>query len=1124
MNGPGDAPSWVLDVDFSQDGTIVLEEAHDISNGMQWTQSAKADQAFAPSATMSVPHSPSSDRGFFRATFCANSNSASFDPINGYRLTVPVTTTVASVFQTLGRSLGLLPFLTDPDQMDDPVPPGDYDGKNLESLLGTLGIRIWTPPPIEDDPDYFAQRYPAHSDMRSGLTNHPDDGTTNAMDQVDWPGDTNAPLPTFSDILPEPGATGDMWRLPDRPFEQEVLPDNDTPQPDEVFDLSGTHLRLGFSAELNVARLDTAMELAGRYAIEEPPSKPDLDAFVWVARSRDIGDDIYFLRTRENPWEAESFDESGGLPNEYCSQGTAELRVPVPIPDGVDISDLTIEAYRYVRPFEMDALTIENFLANLGSFELLLRVEGGALTEIQSDTRRMISSERKKASEPAPLVTMLHRSGATNSKKTIAVIGDGFANTDVDQGAFTGYVHRVIMKDLFSQDINAEILNALNIVMIQTYSASSGITRIDATNHITSYQDTALDWWYSGLHPKCWMQYGSNTKARTDAIINTLCPEAEYVITVLNINAFGGCARGASFAGTRQSGWSTMAHEFGHMFGKLGDEYRCASEGDLCCAYTGSEPGYANLTTNTVRACVKWREWIPPYRPVPTAGTNVADSFQDVGLFEAATTGTKKHWRGIFRPTKESRMSNNSPPFNPVGYSQVREIARTCQTPNFHRNAFGDFNGDGMEDVVLRDGRQIQLYCAGPRLLGSKDPITQTNLRSAGFVLNPTWFFTGELSGTNPTSCWSFSHSDYLRVADFDGDGKDDLFVIDPTGGWLSTRYFGMLRSTGSSFVPVNRYKEKLPGWMMKDHDQYFVIDFDSDGKDDLVVYNGQDWSVPYLCMFRSTGTNLVYTKIYSKFLPGSDSNFEMGKNERIKVGHFQGEGTQGLIFHNRDDFAHGRILVYSYSPVNEGLNLLDHHYGPISLTGQVVWNLGSKDVLFNLDYNGDGSDDLMLFNGVAWDRAYLLCMNNSDGYFFPERNYASGGSDLDVAGWWLARRDRFSPADVDGDGRMDLVAYNAENWDTEYLGVIRYLDQQQARTKLQGTYQSGDWVGAWNLGPNDNFRPAEFGGSNNWSDLYIYNTNWFGMLRGGGSGTFVLETIYPKWIHNHRYHSVGWW
>jgi hypothetical protein len=106
----------------------------------------------------------------------------------------------------------------------------------------------------------------------------------------------------------------------------------------------------------------------------------------------------------------------------------------------------------------------------------------------------------------------------------------------------------------------------------------------------------------------------------------------------------------------------------------------------------------------------------------------------------------------------------------------------------------------------------------------------------------------------------------------------------------------------------------------------------------------------------------------------------------------------------------------------------------------------------------------------------------------------------------------------VNGDGRDDLSIYNGVNWSTQYLGILR----STGGGNLQGTWQD-DWIGGWNLGSGDDFHVSNFRGGAAWDDLFVFNKDWFGLLRSH-SNHYKLEAIYPKWFHNHRYHPSGLW
>jgi hypothetical protein len=661
-------------------------------------------------------------------------------------------------------------------------------------------------------------------------------------------------------------------------------------------------------------------------------------------------------------------------------------------------------------------------------------------------------------------VTQIIASGPPGVKQNIAVLGDGFA-AGADQTLYNTKVDELLIQGVFGHDYFYEDAQAFNVFRVNLISNESPVSvRVydekgtptdpsDDTIVSTTLRDTALGYIFSGSWAHCWLEGGANTGTLVQNALNTWVPDYDLVLIILNDARYGGCGGGGFQVVPLGVDWTVMAHEFGHGTGGLADEY-CASPG----SYGGGEPGVVDLTINTNRATTKWGNFIAPTTPVPTgtgggcagytAGPKPAgwSDDQDVGLFEGGNTVSL----GIYRPVINCRMRGNAPPYCPVCYTQMKRRMDQYTQRTFLKAYAGDFNGDGKDDVLVHNDNSIIVY----RSDGSKLDVAFSAVERVpgSWQFKPDdQFYVGDFNGDgkdevavyNSTSWaieylglladdgagglrliaryddsmpgWQFERDDRFHVADFDGNGKADLFVYN--GDDWAIPYLGMLRSSGTGFSLVQRYDANMPSWQMRPGDQHFVGDFTGNGREDLWVFNGGDWSIPYLGMLRSQGTSLAMSHRYDATMPG----WQMRRGDQHFVGDFTGDGKADLYVFNGGDWS----IAYLGMLRSTGNALAMSHRYDGNVPG---WQMRRNDRHYLADIDGNGKADLFVYNALDWASEYLGTMISSG-------NGLTASWAVDWIGEWnLGRIDQFEPCNFEGvGGRRDLFVHNHD-----WFGMIK--------------------------------------------------------------------------------------
>ena len=424
----------------------------------------------------------------------------------------------------------------------------------------------------------------------------------------------------------------------------------------------------------------------------------------------------------------------------------------------------------------------------------------------------------------------------------------------------------------------------------------------------------------------------------------------------------------------------------------------------------------------------------------------------------------------------------------------------------------GDFNGDGMDDVMLRRDDTNRWYyypMDGREVLEGQGEVAMTR--------NADWRFlaTGDLNGDGRDDVllrhaknhrWYYYPMDgrsvaagrgtanltrgrlwrFKAIADLNGDGKDDVLVRNANGRWYYYPMDGRRVVAGRGYANLTDNVD----WRFAG-----AGDFNADTKDDVLLRrpDGRWYYYPMDGRRYITGEQRV-----ASITPNLDWRF-------AGIGDFNADGKDDVLLRRFD----GRWYYYPMDgyrniAAERGIASLYRNlawslaYVPIVRTNQFVesalsaglsrrWGYPPRSGQFSGtfplefsggiaagDYDGDGDVDLYVVGGS--DEPNHLFRNRGDGTFYDTA--ARVGLDITHLG--------SGPAfgDIDGDGDLDLFIgavendpyYLMENRDGEFVdvtvtsGII--IDAENTVSATFADYDQDDdldlFLSHWGFGQQD--------------------------------------------------------
>lgn len=244
--------------------------------------------------------------------------------------------------------------------------------------------------------------------------------------------------------------------------------------------------------------------------------------------------------------------------------------------------------------------------------------------------------------------TYLHRGGDSRDCIDVVILAEGYTADEME----------LFMKD--AQIATDEILSyepfnshrdKFNFIAIESASKDS---------NVSVPQDMA---WRETAVMSNFMTFYMERYLTSDAVYNmydlaTNIP-CEHFIILANTDTYGGGGIYNSYTLTtahHPAFRPVVAHEFGHSFGGLGDEYFYEnSDSNDEMHSIAHEPWEPNITT-LVDFESKWADMVEKGVEIPTTVTESRSENYVVGVYEGAGYRTK----GIYRPTDVCRMRNNT--------------------------------------------------------------------------------------------------------------------------------------------------------------------------------------------------------------------------------------------------------------------------------------------------------------------------------------------------------------------------------------------------------------------------------------------------------------------------------
>lgn len=386
-------------------------------------------------------------------------------------------------------------------------------------------------------------------------------------------------------------------------------------------------------------------------------------------------------------------------------------------------------------------------------------------------------------SAQSQVLTQLMDSGPTSQRINIVVFGDGYI---AGQQAQFESDAQDLLDYLMTTEPFAGYDTYFNAYSIFVESNETGSDHPSINYYRDTYFNGTFDSYgitrLTTIPPNNFNGNYADGYGKVFDLVGTYMPEYDMILMLFNDTQYGGSGGTIAISSINSSAPEVVAHEIGHSFGDLNDEYE-----DITPGYSGSES--PNTTAETNPNLIKWRDWILPETPIPTPESFLYGS--DVGLFEGACYEPT----GWYRPKLSCKMRSLGYPLCEVCQEQMVKSQYTLLSPiddiiNDVPSIAIDYAESETVGVVPLEPSShdmtIRWYRDSDLIEGATLPtldVTGATVGVGTFVLTVEVADEGDYVRTDPANLLTASHSWNVTVtSDFicgDLDDNGEVNVLD---------------------------------------------------------------------------------------------------------------------------------------------------------------------------------------------------------------------------------------------------------------------------------------------------------------------------------------------------------